>query len=478
MKFQHIPELATHGATIRLPPLRNAPVTPRITELIDHPAFQRLRRVRQLGPTHLVYPGAVHTRFEHSLGVFDMTTRYLHALLANSEAAQILEEADVLAILLASLLHDVGHYPFAHSLEAVHVEGQRTPRHEDLAGKIIRGTFDCVDHGAPPLTSLIEDRFGIDPESVVALIGSKPTSHASASMRLVASILSSGIDADKADYLERDSVHMGVPYGRNYDRGRFLQSLCLHPAGDRIAVTSKGRVSTEIFIFGRYTMFSEAYWHHTVRAVSAMVEHALVDFRCQSKLTDDELERFLLSHADDALLEEVVRLSDKGSEARELLKPLVGFRRNPYKRVLTLSRVYDDPQAQDAYERVYHLNGTEKSELRAHLRRTLSQWLGARMEPHELLIDIPPRDKDQMEVPDVVSVVDGLRVATSLAASSKVVQGIANDFIKVVKRIRIFVHPRIREMIEGRERSDDLRPLLVRSILEFCPDADFQQSFI
>lgn len=478
MKFQHIPELQSHGTTVRLPPLRNAPLTPRISEIIDHPAFQRLRRVRQLGPTHLVYPGAVHTRFEHSLGVYDMTTRYLHALLADKEAAQVLNEADVLAILLASLLHDVGHYPFAHSLEAVHVAGQRTPRHEDLAGHIMRGRFACVDHGAAPLTALIADRFGIDPESVIALISAKPSSHASASTRLVASILSSGIDADKADYLERDSVHMGVPYGRNYDRDRFLQSLCLHPDGDRIAVTSKGRVSTEIFIFGRYTMFSEAYWHHTVRAVSAMIEQALVDFRGQGKLADDALEEFLLSHDDDAMLAEVVRLSDPGSEASELLKPLVSFRRNPYKRVLTLSRVYDDPQAQDAYERIYHLNGSEKSELRIHLRATLSQWLGARIGQHELLVDIPPRDKDQLEVPDVVSTVDGQRVAASLAASSKVVQGIANDFIKVVKRIRVFVHPRVREMIQTRDHRDDLRALLVRSILDFCPETDFQQSFI
>jgi HD superfamily phosphohydrolase len=472
-----IPELSSSSTTVRLTPLRNAPLTERLSRLIDHPAFQRLRSVRQLGPTHLVYPGAVHTRFEHSLGVYDMTVRYLRALLEGGQARDILEREDVICILLASLLHDIGHYPFAHSLEAVHVEGQDTPRHEDLAGRIIRGEQQALDRGLPSLASMIESEFDVDAEAVIRLIVRKPHEHRKPSRRLAASILSSGIDADKADYLERDSVHMGVPYGRNYDRGRFLHSLCVHPEGDRIAVTSKGRVSAEIFIFGRYTMFSEAYWHHTVRAVSSMVEHAIADFREQQPMPSDELIEFLLTHDDDRLLEEIHRRAPAQSEARALLSPLVGYRRNPYKRILTLSRVYDDKESQDAYERIYHLDRDARSQFRAYLRAALGEWLGAKIAPHELLVDTPPRDKDQLEVPDIISTVDGKPVATSLADSSKVIQGIANDFIKVVKRIRIFVHPRVREMVSEHEAPEELRSLLVKRTLSFEPEDDFQQSF-
>lgn len=474
----NIPELTTASSSVRLPPLRNATFTPRIARLVDHPLFQRLRTVRQLGPTHLVYPGAVHTRFEHSLGVFDLTLRYIQALLPQEEARALLEPSDVVEIMLAALLHDLGHYPFAHSLEAVHLPGRDAPRHETLAGTLIRGDIELFDDHGPTLATLIADEFDVEPERVIALIEQKPSSHARAPTRLVASILSSGIDADKADYLERDSLHMGVPYGRNYDRGRFLQSLCVHPEGDRIAVTTKGRVSTEIFVFGRYTMFSEAYWHHTVRAVSAMVEQALFDFRAHSALSVEALTELLLTSSDDALLDLLVAQSPPDRECSRILREITRHRRRPYKRLLTLSRAYDDLRAQDAYERIYHLDAAGRVELRRRLRDVLSGWIGHRLEPHELLIDIPPRDKDHIDVPDVVHRADGARRAMSLAHTSKVVQGIANDFVKVVKRIRVFVHPRVHASVETPRGGETLRERLVGAILEFAPETDFQQRIL
>ncbi|MEC9071444.1 MAG: HD domain-containing protein, partial [Myxococcota bacterium] len=125
-----LPELAPTGAgrsVIRLPEVDNVPVTRAVMEVIDHPHFQRLRRVRQLGPTFMVYPGAVHTRFEHSVGVYGTAVRYLQALLQHAQVRQSLDETDVRVVLMAALLHDVGHYPFAHTLEAVHHPGYETP---------------------------------------------------------------------------------------------------------------------------------------------------------------------------------------------------------------------------------------------------------------------------------------------------------------------------------------------------------------
>ena len=206
-----IPELHSPSGSVRIPELRNVGLTERVVDLIDHPAFQRLRNVRQLGPTHLVYPGAVHTRFEHSLGVFDMARQYLLALLRDPAVAASLTEDDILTCLLAGLLHDLGHYPFAHSLEALHHKGADTPRHEDLSGRILLGDVPLL-RGERSIGTLIRTRFGVDPQGVVELITRKPHTHATASRRLVASIISSGVDADKADYLERDSIHMGVSY--------------------------------------------------------------------------------------------------------------------------------------------------------------------------------------------------------------------------------------------------------------------------
>lgn len=451
--------------TIRLPESRQVGLSERVRELIDHPDFQRLRSVRQLGPTHLVYPGAVHTRFEHSLGVYDLAGKYLDSLLRDPNVAASLSEADLQACLLAALLHDVGHYPFAHSLEAVHLPGQDTPRHEDLGGRIIRGEF-CAE-GQASLGQLIERNFDLDAEEVISLITSKPQAQATQARRLVATIISSGIDADKADYLERDSLHMGVTYGRNYDRPRFLESLCVHPDGDKIAVSEKGKVSAEIFVFSRYLMFSEAYWHHTVRSASAMIEHALADFRSREQMEGTELERLLLSRSDDALLDNIRSRSPEGSPARSLLEAMGTGNRHLHKRVLTLNRVSSDLRYPAAYDLVYNLDADRLAKLQAALLEHLERAVGRRLPVEALIIDTPPRDKDRTESTDVIEYRDGVPSATHLEDLSKVVKGIADDFIKVVKKIRVFVRADVRDELSNSGQLSKTRRELLGAILNF-----------
>ena len=469
-----IPELLGNAGTIRIPELRNATITPRVIDIIDHPAFQRLRSVRQLGPTHLVYPGAMHTRFEHSLGVFDMSRQYLLALLRHPSVAESLTEEDVLSCLLAGLLHDLGHYPFAHSLEALHHKGMDTPRHEDLTGRILLGDIPAL-RGERTIAEIIRTRFGIDPMSVVDLVTKKPHQHATPGRRLVATIISSGVDADKMDYLERDSVHMGVSYGRNADRARFMHSLCPSTSDDAIAVTDKGRVAAEMFIFSRYTMFSEAYWHHTVRAVSAMVERALADYQSREQPSLDELTREILARPDDVFLHWLVERSPPESMTHRLLSSITGGRRRFYKRILALNRVFDDLRHHNAYERIYHLDPKGLTALRAEIADTLSSKLGREVMLDDIIIDTPPRDKDSIETVEVVHGSGANRTGMPLEQLSKVVQGIATDFIKVVKKIRIFVAPDVRDAIQEADAREDVVRLLFKTILDFQPESESQQ---
>jgi HD superfamily phosphohydrolase len=469
-----IPELLGNAGTIRIPELRNVTITPRVVDIIDHPAFQRLRSVRQLGPTHLVYPGAVHSRFEHSLGVFDMSRQYLLALLRHPSVAKSLTEEDILTCLLAGLLHDLGHYPFAHSLEALHHKGLDTPRHEDLTGRILLGDVPVL-RGERTIGEIIRTRFGIDPSAVVDLVTKKPHQHATPGRRLVATIISSGVDADKMDYLERDSVHMGVSYGRNADRARFLHSLCPSTKDDAIAVTDKGRVAAEMFIFSRYTMFSEAYWHHTVRAVSAMVERALADFQNREQPTLEELTREILARPDDVFLHWLVERSPPETMTYRLLSSITGGRRRFYKRVLALNRVFDDLRHHNAYERIYHLNPSDLATLRAEIAETLSSLLNREVMLDDIIIDTPPRDKDRIETVEVVHGSGAHRSGMPLEQLSKVVQGIATDFIKVVKKIRIFVAPDVRDAIHAQDVRVEVVRLLFKTILDFQPESHSQQ---
>ncbi len=454
MTAPNIPELSAGAGRVllRLPPNTNVSLTPRVVEIIDHPAFQRLRQVYQLGPTHMVYPGAVHTRFEHSLGVYTTASQYLRHLLGVPEFALGVSEADLLTVLAAALLHDLGHYPMAHSLEALHHKGNDTPRHEDIAASIIRG-----DHprwrGNRPIGEILRTRWKIDPERVIAFITRPARSHAKDHDALLASIISSGIDADKMDYLARDSLHMGVPYGDRVDRQRLLDSLTVSSDGRSIAVTSKGRLPAEIFIFSRYTMFSEAYWHHTVRSVSAMIEAAMADLQTHGVLDQDRqtLADDMLARSDAEMLDWLHSMAPPNTVADRILTGVTRRRRQLYKRVLTLSGLFHEPRTDAAYARLKQLDSQTLRQLVQSLRQALEQQLGVSIDPGGLIIDIPPRDKDHLEDVEVAFPALAGHRTRRLTEISGVVGALSADFLRVVKKARVFVAPEYADALRGHQ---------------------------
>ncbi len=455
-------ELSNPERRLRIPDSRSVNLPTGFSAIVDHPSMQRLRRIRQLGPTHLVYPGAVHTRFEHSLGVFSAAADYLIALMRLPAFSDRVGDEDAKCLLAAALLHDVGHYPFAHSLEALHSKAFHTPRHEDLAGAMITGKVR-TEHEGPSLRVLIESGLGLDPERVAKLV-THGTSSDLAVDQLLASIINSAIDADKLDYLERDSLHMGVPYGRMPDRSRLTANLTVNPSGDRIALSEKGRVAGEIFLFSRYLMFSEAYWHHTVRAASAMIEAALDRFIGEVQPSVDELQTLLLTSSDDEFLAAVESLSAPSSSARLLLNGLKPNRRSLYKRGLTVSRQREGTIHHRAYETIYQMERDEVADLAAALRGRVASLIGSEVAPHELLIDTPPRDKDHLDTVELVFGSGSGSEAVPLHEVSRVVKGIGTDFIKVVKKIRVFVNPSVHEALTG--ASADVESELLEVILD------------
>jgi uncharacterized protein len=252
--------------------------------VLDTPAVQRLRYIRQVGHSFLVYPGATHTRFEHALGAYHLTRRALAALDELGELGPATEE-DCLAVRLAALLHDVGHYPFSHALEEAGF-----PSHEALGvAKLVDGELgDC-------LISIGGEAF---PHTIGALISGLSSSP-------LQGLISGTIDLDKVDYLSRDARMCGVPYG-TVDVDRLLSALTLvevAPGRFEVGVQEKGISALESLLFSKYQMYRNVYWHHAVRSATCMFKRAVrqavrrgtITARGIAESTDDGLMELLIS---------------------------------------------------------------------------------------------------------------------------------------------------------------------------------------
>ena len=247
---------------------------------LDTPAVQRLRYIRQVGHSFLVYPGATHSRFEHALGAYHLTRRALSALEELGELEPATAD-DCLAVRMAALLHDIGHYPFSHALEEAGF-----PSHEKLSvAKLAQGELGEV------LVRIGGKDF---PRAVGELISGTSASP-------LQGLISGSIDLDKVDYLSRDARMCGVPYG-TVDVDRLLSTLTLveaQPGRYEVGVQEKGISALESLLFAKYQMYRNVYWHHAVRSATCMFKRAVRDAVRRGSVTAE----FIAETTDDALME-------------------------------------------------------------------------------------------------------------------------------------------------------------------------------
>ncbi len=269
---------------IRDPLWDNIRLEPAAVSAIDTAAFQRLRYIRQLGHAFLVYPGATHSRFEHGLGAYHLARRALATLEERGELTGVSEE-ERLAVRLAALLHDIGHYPFSHALEEAgfisHESIGARRLSEGALGEVLRSL------GGPALL-----------ESIAAIMQGRSSSP-------LAGLVSGSLDLDKIDYLSRDARMCGVPYG-TVDVDRLLSSLVLVTREHRteVGVQEKGTSALESLLFAKYQMYRNVYWHHAVRSATCMFKRAVrttvasgaIDMDTVANATDGSLTVELLAH--------------------------------------------------------------------------------------------------------------------------------------------------------------------------------------
>jgi HD superfamily phosphohydrolase len=339
-----------------------------LLKVVEHEQFQKLGRIRQLGPAALVYPGATHTRLAHSLGVFHLARRLIASLVRRSPQTNATLEG-VKAFLCAALLHDIGHYPYAHSLKDLGVEA-----HESLASRSILGEF----------ASTIRSDVRVEPEAVAAIIDHRIDYRGGEDVRYYWKLLSGVLDPDKLDYLNRDAYCCGVPYGIQ-DVDFALGEVWPHP-GAGIAISRKGVTAIENILFSKYLMYKTVYWHKTVRIATAMIKKAVV-----IGLRDGAIRREDLYGLDDE--EFFARFTPDRFPSFRLIADV--RRRVLHRQVLRLPFRADLP-AHRALE-----DGKARTALEDRIAAEASGVLGRPVPAESVVVDVPERISFEADIPVV-----------------------------------------------------------------------------
>jgi HD superfamily phosphohydrolase len=300
--------------------------------LIDTPQLQRLRRIKQLGFTYLVYPGANHTRFEHSIGTMYLASKLANHLSLDPDQKRILRTS--------ALLHDSGHGPFSHVSERV-----LSRSHEELTTQLIKNSV---------LGDILKEEFNV--KEIIDITSGKGS---------LGQIISGELDVDRMDYLLRDSYYTGVAYGV-IDVERLIYNMVLE---DNLMLKRKGVQAAESMLLARYFMYPSVYQHHTTRIINAMFRRCLKELFDIGMVNQEEIYLF-----DDLDIISAARAQE--GYAQEMIKRLDN--RAIYKTVYSLKLEEIKKPAS-----VFQLSNKKIKEI----EEKISEILG--IEPEYIIVDKP-----------------------------------------------------------------------------------------
>jgi HD superfamily phosphohydrolase len=385
--------------------------------------MQKLARIKQLGPAHLVYPGAVHTRLDHSLGVFHATRLIVLSLLTQIQregTSRLVTEEGINALLAAAMLHDLGHFPYAHALKDVIGE-----EHEALGAKLIASDRQ--------LGKIIEENLGTRVETVCAIIDtSLPCDDPETTF--LRTILSGTLDPDKLDYLSRDALFCGIPYGIQ-DASYIIRHLAILAEDLSIGLPFGAIGSVEHLLFAKYSMYRNVYWHHGTRSATAMIKKAVNMGFNEGLFTeydlygrdDESFASLFLEHPDSTATKLFTSVRENN-----LLVPKVNL---PFIRNTKHDQLYTDATMKESIEREVY----ERLRVHHHLA------------PHEVIIDIPEDVSFEAEIPILME--DG-NVLSFSQVDELFNPTVVKAFTSSLRKIRLFTKDSVPgaealEIVEG-----------------------------
>jgi len=452
-----VPELSIYPVkTLRIPKDISISLTDKILEILGHPLFLRLKKVKQLGLAGSIYFGAQHTRIEHSLGVYQNAVKFIDSLLSSyydSYFRQIIEIEDIYTLLAAALLHDIGQFPFAHAFEDYYM-GEF--KHETLTCSLINGSFEKLPDSLKEFNNIkvILKKWGVHASDVCSVLSMdcKPENISNKKCLIFRDMLNSPVDVDKLDYIIRDGIHTGVNYGASIDKNRLIESLIIHPEWRNcLVLLEKGKVVAETMMFARYCMYSEVYWQYNVRAYEAMLSEIIRLVLKKGGKDRDSTIKEMLNFSDEQALN---YFHDLGiSEITELVDYVKNM--EPFKTLISFQNIEED-NASLIWEMLINLrwgigktqipNREEKyNEFIEKLYESLSKIMRG-LKRHYLIIDIPNTNRIKTENIQILPHYSD-KVTMPISKSSGIWEDTRLNLMNWVQQVRIFVKSEFREKL-------------------------------
>jgi len=440
--FANVPELSLQvGGTMRkLMPVEPLSSTKRVSKLIKHPSIMRLARVNQLTTAYQLFPGANHSRYEHSLGVMETIRRYVLALLDQEEFLEHLSAEKIETALLCGLLWNITRFPFSNVIHEIkHTNSELL--HKFSKQSLLDEIFKQVDNKNRTLNEYIGHLFPkVSINNIYRILLAKRDEFDNED-KMIFSLLNSSLDARVLDFVRRDSLHLGITSGNPVDLGDLLPHLCIKD--HKLALKMTGVTVAEQIISLRYWLFNRIYWCRPNRSFVTMIRYMLVEL-LQDKEFAGKLEKRVLKYTDRRLLSFIFHDAKRVGNLKVLnvANMLVQEQQELYWLVFDVS-ILEEPMLKPVWKKLDLLSQHEIRDIEGNLKKIIISNTDEDISSDIkiVLLDLPREPGNNKLGDDIVVSQNNGTEPRGLSEVSGIVKGVNESFENHLRRLRIFVHP-------------------------------------
>lgn len=437
-----VPELTDNfpGSRTLMIPVSSVYTSSRVRKVIYHRALMRLKRVPQLSVASAIFHGAEHTRYEHSLGTYEVMRKYLLRLLEDPEFLRLFNQSDVELALVSSLMSSITRFPFSTAIHELRSVSKSVFPHFSRQN-IIDELLQWDDEDNISLHATIKGGFPeLDIQRLISLMAGGREFYNEPAHRLTQFLLNSSIDCRVLDFLRRDSVHVGLDAGDAIQFDELLRHIILHD--EQIVLKTTGLSVIEQIVSLRYWLFSRLYWNQPGRAYTSMVKYVLSKMhdnvsRFQEKLRNEALNQNpsqmlqLMSH---------IALKDKREDAFEVLELLQRDRPAVFRELTLFTRGEGDAMSRVVCDTVDDFVKEDWDRVQSEMNQMVAKETGHLSSRCLVTVDYV-REDGRRKLGEDINVLTRNGQISSLNQISGIVEGVQGSFGKHLQRCRVFVHP-------------------------------------